>query len=138
MRRKQRKFLVGFGVVIAALVYLIYTGFSDATLYYMTVSELHAAPVYDKNIRMFGHVVPGSIEKDEIGLMQVHFVAEEGGKKTRVTYKGVIPDTFKDGSEVVVEGMYRADSTFSAHTLFAKCPSKYEGPDYNAYPESKQ
>lgn len=127
MKRANRKFLIGFGVVIIALGYLIYTGFNETTVYYMTVSELHAAPIYNKNIRMNGKVVSGSIQKDEVGMMQVRFIAEEGGKQAPVTYKGVIPDTFKDGAEVVVEGTYGKDGAFIAHTLLAKCPSKYEG-----------
>jgi cytochrome c-type biogenesis protein CcmE len=133
MKKKQRKFLVGFGVVIAAIGYLIYTGFSESTMYYLTVSELHASPVYAKNMRLNGHVVTGSIEKGEVGTMRVRFMAEEGGKETRVVYTGVIPDTFKDGSEIVVEGTYAPDGTFTAHTLLAKCPSKYESEGYEDY-----
>ena len=133
MKKKQRKFLVGFGVVIAAIGYLIYTGFSESTMYYLTVSELHASPVYAKNMRLNGHVVTGSIEKGEVGTMRVCFMAEEGGKETRVVYTGVIPDTFKDGSEIVVEGTYAPDGTFTAHTLLAKCPSKYESEGYEDY-----
>ncbi|MBT5876155.1 MAG: cytochrome c maturation protein CcmE [Candidatus Latescibacteria bacterium] len=133
MKRKQRKFLVGFGVVIAAIGYLIYTGFSDSTMYYLTVSELHASPVYAKNLRLNGHVVTGSIRKDEVGTMRVRFLAEEGGMETNVVYTGVIPDTFKDGSEIVVEGTYAPDGTFTAHTLLAKCPSKYESEGYDDY-----
>lgn len=138
MKRTNRKFIIGFGVVIAALGYLIYTGFNETTVYYVTVSELHAAPIYNKNIRLNGKVVTGSIRKDEIGLMQVQFLAEEGGKQTSITYKGVIPDTFKDGAEVVVEGTYAPDGTFTAHTLLAKCPSKYESADYKDYKASGQ
>jgi cytochrome c-type biogenesis protein CcmE len=133
MKRKQRKFLVGFGVVIAAIGYLIYTGFSDSTMYYLTVSELHASPVYAKNLRLNGHVVTGSIKKDEVGTMRVRFLAEEGGMETNVVYTGVIPDTFKDKSEIVVEGTYAPDGTFTAHTLLAKCPSKYESEGYDDY-----
>ncbi len=133
MKQRQGKFLVGFGVVIAAIGYLIYTGFSESTMYYLTVSELHASPVYAKNMRLNGHVVTGSIEKDEVGTLRVRFLAEEGGMETNVVYTGVIPDTFKDGSEVVVEGTYAPDGTFSAHTLFAKCPSKYESEGYEDY-----
>ena len=130
MKRTQRKFLIGFGIVIAAIGYLIYNGFNETTLYYLTVSELHAAPVYDTNLRLNGHVVAGSIEKDEKAMLRVRFLAEEGGKQTLVVYSGVIPDTFKDGSDVVVEGTYAPDGTFTAHTLLAKCPSKYESEGY--------
>jgi cytochrome c-type biogenesis protein CcmE len=137
MKQKQRKFLIGFGLVIAAIGYLVYTGATESTLYYLTVSELHAAPVYEKNIRLNGKVVTGSIKRDEIGSMRVRFVAEEGGQQTPVVYTGVVPDTFKDGSEIVVEGTYGKDGTFSAHTLFAKCPSKYESEGYEQYENVK-
>jgi cytochrome c-type biogenesis protein CcmE len=43
-----------------------------------------------------------------------------------VAYHGIIPDTFVDDAAVVVEGQLQDDGTFRAHTLLAKCPSKYE------------
>ncbi len=42
-----------------------------------------------------------------------------------MAYHGVVPDTFMENSEVVVEGSIRSE-VFEAHTLLAKCPSKYE------------
>ncbi|MBM3262744.1 MAG: cytochrome c maturation protein CcmE [candidate division Zixibacteria bacterium] len=131
--KKQKKFLVGFGLVIAAIGYLIYTGATETTLYYLTVSELHAAPVYEQNIRLNGKVVTGTIQRDEVGTMRVRFMAEQGGRQTPIVYTGIIPDTFKDESDVVVEGTYGKDGTFTAHTLLAKCPSKYENGDYSKY-----
>lgn len=131
--KKQKRFLIGFGLVAAAIGYLIYTGATETTLYYLTVSELHAAPVYEKNLRLNGKVAVGTIERDEVGTMRVRFMAEQGGQKTPVVYTGVIPDTFKDGSDIVVEGTYGKDGTFTAHTLLAKCPSKYESGDYSKY-----
>ena len=130
-RKKQRKFLAGFGLVIAAIGYLIYTGATDATMYYLTVSELKAAietgdVAYDENMRMHGKVVTGSIERGDVGSMRIRFLAHEGGMQIPVVYNDVVPDTFRDDSEVVVEGGYARDGTFNAHTLYAKCPSKYE------------
>ena len=129
--RKQKKFLVGFGLVIAAIGYLIYTGATDATMYYLTVSELKAAietgdVAYEENMRLHGKVVSGSIERDDVGSLRIRFIAHEGGMEAPVVYTGVVPDTFKDDSEVVLEGEYGRDGTFNAHTLYAKCPSKYE------------
>ena len=54
------------------------------------------------------------------------FVVEDLGKEVKVTYVGLVPDTFKDGSEVVVEGRGRADDLFEADSLMAKCASKYQ------------
>jgi cytochrome c-type biogenesis protein CcmE len=143
MRKKQRKFLVGFGLVIAAIGYLIYTGVTDATMYYLTVSELKAAIEtgdvdYDENMRLHGKVLNGSIERVDVGSLRIRFMAHEGGMQTSVIYTGVVPDTFRDESEVVVEGGYGRDGTFNAHTLYAKCPSKYESEEgYGQYEQTE-
>ena len=138
MKRKQKKFLVGFGLVIVAIGYLIYTGATEATMYYKTVSEMQTDPVYEINMRMHGTVVVGSIKRGEVGSMRVQFLAREGGMETPVVYIGVIPDTFKDDSEVVVEGKYSQSGTFTAHTLYAKCPSKYESEGIDQYEQYEQ
>ncbi|NIV47932.1 MAG: hypothetical protein GWN46_14570, partial [Gammaproteobacteria bacterium] len=53
----------------------------------------------------------------------------DGAATLAVHYHGIIPDTFVDGADVVVEGQLQSDGVFSAHTLLAKCPSKYESAD---------
>jgi cytochrome c-type biogenesis protein CcmE len=50
-------------------------------------------------------------------------MADDGGSLP-VVYKGMIPDIFGPGIQVVVEGRY-VDGTFQATSLLAKCPSKY-------------
>ena len=42
-----------------------------------------------------------------------------------VSYRGAVPDTFKPGAEVIVEGGM-SDRHFAARTLMTKCPSKYQ------------
>jgi cytochrome c-type biogenesis protein CcmE len=59
--------------------------------------------------------------------MSADFVMADGDAKIPVHYEGLVPDTFKDNSQVVVEGNLNPERTsFRAHTLLAKCPSKYE------------
>lgn len=143
MKRKRMMFRFGFGLVGAAIAYLIYTGATDATMYYLTVSELKAAidtgdVNYDENMRLHGKVVTGSIERGEMGTLRIHFLAHEGGIQAPVVYTGVVPDTFRDDSEVVLEGEYGRSGTFHAHTLYAKCPSKYESDEgYGQYEQNK-
>ncbi len=142
-QKKQRRFLAGFGLIIAAIFYLIYTGSTDATMYYLTVSELKAAIAtgdvsYDENMRMHGRVVTGSIDRGDASSMHIRFIAHEGGMEIPVVYNDVVPDTFRDDAEVVVEGGYRRDGTFKAHTLYAKCPSKYESEEgYGQYEQTE-
>ena len=50
----------------------------------------------------------------------------DGAKGFPVVYRGIAPDTFTDGVDVVVEGRMGEDGTFHATTLLAKCASRYE------------
>jgi cytochrome c-type biogenesis protein CcmE len=53
-----------------------------------------------------------------------------------VEYRGAVPDTFKPGAEVIVEGRFNKQSgVFSASTLITKCPSKYEKMSAEASPK---
>lgn len=130
MSRQRLKFLVlGVSVVgtMAALL-LLAVQTSGSLMYYRTVSEFVADPQPGANLRVNGKVLPGSIGRASNG-MQVQFVMTEGGQQLPVDYEGVIPDTFVDDAEVVVEGTLRSDGVFDATVLLAKCPSKYEAAD---------
>jgi cytochrome c-type biogenesis protein CcmE len=50
----------------------------------------------------------------------------DGATSYNVVYRGITPDTFTDGVDVVVEGRLGHDGTFRATTLLAKCASRYE------------
>ena len=76
-------------------------------------------------LRVHGQVVAGSIERDDTGLVH-KFLIEEGGKTVPVVYYDLVPDTFEDLADAVVEGSFAAAGTFQATFLMAKCPSKYE------------
>ena len=127
----------GKSVYIAALLlflgglgYLLFTGFSQNSVYFLEVSEaLAMTPDQLGSARLFGTVKSGKIERHEEGL-GVTFILEDANDKKLVlpvVYKGVVPDTFKAGAEVIIEGnIDNATKAFQARTLMAKCPSKYE------------
>jgi cytochrome c-type biogenesis protein CcmE len=55
------------------------------------------------------------------------FKIQSNGKIVNARYTGVVPDTFKDGSEVVIKGTLAQDGFHVApNGVMAKCPSKYE------------
>lgn len=126
MDRRRAKFLMlGSGVVLS-MTFLLVVGISGGGVYYLTVGEFLEAP--DRSgghFRVNGTVASGSIERLPTG-MDARFVVTDGARTMPVRYHGIIPDTFVDGAAVVVEGRLEPDGTFSAHTLLAKCPSKYE------------
>ncbi|HEY81908.1 MAG TPA: cytochrome c maturation protein CcmE [Dehalococcoidia bacterium] len=125
---RKKKFLVGGLVVFLALGYLIYTGFQSSATYYYEVSELltRGDSVYGENVRVRGEVAPGSVERESQGTVLRFIITDmEGEQSLPVVYQGVVPDTFKVGVEVVVEGQLDSDGVFQAHTLMPKCPSRY-------------
>lgn len=135
MLRPQLKFvLIGVGV-IASMALLIFVGTQGSGVgYYMSVSEFLAAEDTSRlGLRVNGKVVHGTIERQDTG-QDVRFQMTEGGAILAVNYHGIVPDTFVDGADVVVEGALQTSGTFSAHTLLAKCPSKYESAD--EYPDA--
>ena len=74
---------------------------------------------------MHGYVVPKSIGRKRDSL-EYRFDIERNGKVLRAYYSGIVPDTFKDESEVVLTGRLAEDGSFHATEMSAKCPSKYE------------
>ena len=113
--------------MLLAVGYLVSTSLQNNAVYYLTVSELQqaGASVQGQPIRVAGNVVPGTIQRDP-GSFTVQFEIADASGRLPVVYKGVVPDIFGPGTEVVVEGKYPGAGTFSAATLLAKCPSKFE------------
>lgn len=121
------KILIAITLLIAGFAVLFGVGLRGSLVYYLTVSEFLEQGNRDlgENFRINGNVVEGSIDRPADGLGAT-FLMSDGTRELRVAYGKETPDTFVDGSEVVVEGALGADGIFVAHTLLAKCPSKYE------------
>ncbi len=125
---KRRKFLIGGVIVFLAIGYLGYMGFQASATYYYEVGELmeQGSSIYGENVHVNGQAAPGSVEQEAQGrILRFTMIDVDGEESLPVVYQGVVPDTFKVGIEVVVEGQLNSDGIFQAHTLMAKCPSKY-------------
>ena len=123
-----KRFLIGGAIVFLAIGYLGYMGFQSSATYYYTVSEFmeQGDSIYGENIRVNGQVASGSVEQESAGLILRFTIIDVAGEESLpVVYQGVVPDSFKVGNEVVVEGHLDSDGIFQAHTLMPKCPSKY-------------
>ena len=128
----RNKFLLGAGIIIASVVFLIASGVKETGVYFLTPTELfskvEADPTfYDVGIKVGAKVVPGSIHRDD-AARRIDFAVSDGSKQFNVTYVGIVPDTFTDANdiEVIVEGKYGRDGVFRATEVLAKCGSRYE------------
>ena len=126
----RTKFLLGGAVVLGAAGVLMAGAIKDTGIYFLTPNELEARVVADPTlvgtgVKVGARVVPGSVVRDPSGRA-VSFLMTDGQATYPVLYRGIIPDTFSDSVEVVVEGRLDASGTFQATTLLAKCASRYE------------
>lgn len=128
MKPKQIKFIIGSGLIVVAVGYLITTGITTTSKFFFTVDELQAAgsQYQGAGLKVKGTVVYGSINRNPDNRLLVSFRIEENKATLPVTYKGITPDMFEGGREVVVEGTLGRDGVFHANTLMTSCPSKYE------------
>jgi cytochrome c-type biogenesis protein CcmE len=109
-----------------ALGYLFWTGMNDSMVYYLTLEEYKASPPQPGDgVRLAGWVKEGSIAGSASGG-EVSFTVTDGEREMPVRYEGHVPDTFEEGAEVIVEGIFMGGAVFEAASLLAKCPSKYE------------
>ena len=125
---RRKRVLIGGIIVFLAIGYLGYIGFMGAATYYYEVGELIAqgSSIYGENVRVNGQTAPGSVEQEAQGrILRFTMIDIDGEESLPVVYQGVVPDTFKVGNEVVVEGHLNSGGIFQAHTLMPKCPSKY-------------
>lgn len=125
------RFAIGIGLVAIALGWLVFAGTRKNLVYYYEVDELLATPQrFHEDIRISGDVVANSIERDpasrELRFAIADLDAPSGAPSMPVVYRGTVPDIFRPGIQVVVEGRLAPDGTFQAETLLAKCPSKYQ------------
>lgn len=130
---KNSRFFVGLVGVALVVTYLVWTGISDTMVYYLTPTELLAKVDEDPSFRtvgvkVSGRVVSGTYRQGE-GALVHHFRVqdiEHADVTFPVVYEDVLPDTFTDEIEVVLEGRFGEDGVFQAKTLLTKCGSRYE------------
>jgi len=128
-RHKRLAFiLVGLaGVAIAAT--LILNAFRSNMVFFFSPSELVAGKVpKDHSFRLGGLVEKGSLKRENDGLT-VHFVVTDLAQNVNVTYKGILPDLFKEGQGVVTMGRMGPDGQFHADEVLAKHDEKYMPPE---------
>jgi cytochrome c-type biogenesis protein CcmE len=125
---RRAKFVAGGGVIALALAYMIYAGVTQSAVYFVTPSELRAAPVTGKAYRVGGMVEPGTV-KWEPKTLDLSFTLSDGKASIPVRHKGTAPDLFGEGRGAVVEGSWTPDGQFRATTILAKHSEEYTAPD---------
>ena len=132
MPKKSSKsiYLAALLLFMGGLGYLLFSGISENSVYFINVAEAKAMPPEKLgSVRLFGTVKHEGIDR-MTGTPGVRFLIEDPENTSltmNVEFKGAVPDTFKGGAEVILEGGLNMErNVFIAKTLMTKCPSKYE------------
>ena len=127
MKLRQTKYVIGIVFILIGIGIIVATTLPKSMQYYVTVDELLAAErtYIGKELKVAGTVSQNSVVRPGNGL-QIQFQVENANKVIQVSYNGAVPDTFKEGAEVVVTGTLTDKGRVEASHVLAKCASRYE------------
>ena len=129
-RKKQRLVIASIAVaaVAGAVLLVLFALGGDSLSLFLQPSAVQAKEIEPgKRFRLGGLVATGSFTKAEDGLTY-HFTITDCAADVPVTYRGLLPDLFREGQGVVTEGRLNADGTFVADTVLAKHDENYAPP----------
>jgi len=121
--------LVSAGLVaVLVAVLLAMWGLRDRAAYFYTPVDIVAGKaVPGRSIRLGGMVERGSLQRQPDGVT-IRFVLTDGTARTPVTYRGIVPDLFREGSGAVAEGRM-LNGVFAADNILAKHDERYMPPE---------
>ena len=126
-RHKRALMIVGALATLAIAAVLILNALNSNIALYVTPSEVAAGKApKGQTFRIGGMVKDGSLKRDEL---VVHFVITDLVKEIPVSYKGILPDLFKEGKGAVVQGKLDPDGEFVASEVLAKHDENYMPPE---------
>jgi cytochrome c-type biogenesis protein CcmE len=134
---KNSRFLIGLVAVAGVVTYLVWTGITQTSQFYLTPTELNAKISQDPSfvrsgVKVGARIIPGTyIPPKGSGVHQFQVEDPNDAKVTfKVDYRGDLPDTFTDAPDKIVdavlEGRFDNQGVFEATTVLTKCGSRYE------------
>lgn len=131
MKPRQKRFMfiaVGIAAVSLAVGLVLYALRGNVNLYFTPTQVSNNEVPQGRSFRIGGLVEEGSVKRDKDGLT-TSFVITDTHKKIPVTYKGILPDLFKEGKGVVAQGKVESDGVMHAEEVLAKHDENYMPPE---------
>ena len=128
--RHKRLAIIAAGVAaIAVAAALVLNAFQSNLVFFFSPSQIAAGEApKDRAFRVGGMVQTGSVKRQGDGLT-VEFIVTDTAKSIPVTYRGALPDLFREGKGVVAQGQLDADGVFRANEVLAKHDENYMPPE---------
>jgi len=114
-------------LLIAAAAGLILSAFEESIVFFHSPTDIVEKQIsQSQRLRLGGLVEEGSVEKQADAV--VTFRVTDMANSVNVTYRGILPDLFREGQGVVTEGTYAA-GLFTADEVLAKHDENYMPPE---------
>jgi cytochrome c-type biogenesis protein CcmE len=135
-RGARLRLVACLAIVVVALTWIAIRGLTGNFVYYLTPTDIvshHKAHVGER-VRLGGYVVPGSVARTSSVLT---FTVTDGTDSMKVSDIGSVPELFKPGQGVVLEGSLGADGRFHSDTLLIQHNGDYQPPKPGATPPNR-
>lgn len=128
-KRQRLALAIAAAAALAAAGIVAALALQDTAAYFKAPSDLAAEPVPPgQTIRLGGLVKAGSVGRSADGLV-LTFTVTDTAAETPVSYRGLVPDLFRENQGVIATGAFRPDGTFEAKQLLAKHDENYMPPE---------
>ena len=128
-RHKKLTFIIIAVIGLSAATLLVLNAFSNNIVFFYSPTQIFAgeAPI-GTTFRLGGLVKQGSVQRSDNSL-DIRFTITDLGKDIPVSYQGVLPNLFREGQGVVVQGKLKANNLFHAEQVLAKHDENYMPPE---------
>lgn len=128
MTRKRRRLwiVVACGIGLGSATALTLSAFSSNLVFFVSPTDLLHKPDIGRTVRLGGLVADGSVHHADVkGQPAVTFAVTDKRHEVTVNYVGVLPDLFREGQGVVVQGTMEPNGVFHASEVLAKHSADY-------------
>lgn len=127
-RNKLIAIIGGLLLLSGAVGLILYALSSNINHFYPPTEVSQGKAPLDKTIRVGGLVAYNSVKRAQDGL-DVEFIVTDNKSSLTISYKGILPDLFKEGQGVIAEGQLVTKTHFKATKVLAKHDEKYMPPE---------
>ena len=136
MKAKTKRLItlcISLIIFIAGCIIIFYNLRGNLVFFYSPTELLEKNDIDSQKVRLGGMVKKESIYKEmvlenDFKIQKITFIVTDFKNEIQVNYRGILPDLFKEGQGVVVEGNYK-DNSFYAVNVLAKHDENYMPPE---------
>jgi cytochrome c-type biogenesis protein CcmE len=128
--RRRRLLFIALGLIaVSVATALVLNALNSNMMFFYSPSQVQAGEApRQAAFRLGGLVESGSLKRGDDGL-DMSFIVTDGAHSIPVTYRGLLPDLFREGKGVVVSGRLREGGGFAASEVLAKHDENYMPPE---------